>query len=417
MSHLRNPPHRARTMLKPQPCLSSTRLPVAVAAFLCTSFATLLDAQTRTSEKGRCSAFAFLIFLCMASACRDNPDTEGSRSGIDNAAITLDSSEVSKLAVQPVASISLKPVGDYPILSISSLQVVGNDLYFIDSKSTVVHGFGKNGNWRFSTSLKAGRRGPGALIALALRSDTIFVADMNPAMGITMLSRAGKIIGNIDLQGRTTILGMVATPDALVLTHTSPDSVIRDGRGDFLSRVGTSGELQPFGCTPDPLYAESLNRGGFYGKARFTGVAMSEDGIYCRQPVTPIVRRFTFAGDTLPSISLVPPFYMRGEDRALSMNQLELDKFDSHFTEHLQFYRSGNSFLSVYSIFDQGSNVRYYPLFRCTRSGASGEWRSCAIARMPKPPLAFLAPDTVITAQLTESEADSLPMLKLSVLR
>lgn len=339
-----------------------------------------------------------LATLLLLSSC-DSEERRAAKSEVGR----LDSSQVAALVLDSAGAIPLRGAGKDAAVEVTSLQATSHALYVIDEGAQAVRKYDRSGRLVFS--VPSGRKSGGPLVspeALAVRGDSLFVMDMKPSRGITILGTDGKVIGHVNVPSPASLATLAPTATGFAVTSIGLESSVVEGTATFLWTLGADGSVQPVGCSPDPIYAVSLRKRGFLGLFRNVGVSVNESRLYCRQPVSPVVQVFTLSGDSLPSIKVIPPFYRMGADAPQSMNQLTVNQFTSTWTEHLDFHPFGNGFLSVYAHFDVKRNARVYSLFRCVGDTGPSGYR-CGTTEMTRRPLAFIAPDTIVTVELAEA--------------
>lgn len=308
----------------------------------------------------------------------------------------VDAVDATVLAVDSVAMIPLGSSIDESPVKVSRVVVTPSAVSITDVGTGRILRYGRNGRLEFS--IPTGAKTSARLIRpedLAVSGDSLFILDMDQNNGITVIDGSGAVVGAYDVPTNASTSSIAFADGRFVVTTIARDVDVLAGTARFASLSDADGSFLTQVCEPDPMYAQSLNARGLFGLFRGVSASIRGNRIYCHQALSPIVQVFTLQGDSLPSIRVAPPFYRRGTDAPQSMNQLELNEFTSTWTEHLEFYPFDDGFLSVYTLFDIAENQRRYLLFRC-HALPSALWQ-CGTGEVQGRPLAFIAPDTLVT--------------------
>jgi hypothetical protein len=326
----------------------------------------------------------------------------------------VDSSDVTRLDVREVQVVSLASTLQAAAVNADHLLVHGDAIFVIDDGARAIRRYDRSGQLVFSVPIGKGAASdllaPHAMVA---SDEKLFVMDRNHLNGVTVIDAKGKVAKRIKIQSTSSLSGIASDDSILLVARSGLQSELSEPMGvSLLSRVEASGASYPVRCVADPLYRASIRSHGFYSAFRSVGVASLNGIVYCRQPVSPVVQRFRSAGDSLTPIRVVPPFYRRGRDAAMSLNQRDINAFTSTWTEHLDFFPYGGGFYSVYAHFDTVISARKYRLFGCSIKNRVAS--SCGMANLADRPLSFLPPDTLATLKVRDGKR---PEVVLSVVR
>ena len=376
--------------------------------------------STAITHVMRRSRIAVALMSIIVGACESSATKTGAKNGnvVNQSAIDskrLDSTAVAALHLDSLSEIELGADSTQFPVKVSSMHVTGNRVAIIDKVGRAVRMYDRSGRHLFS--MATNRRAADQLLkpeVLRIHGDSLFVMDMNQKRGVAVVSPTGQVARVISLPPNTSMSGLDIGDSIVAAASMLPDSDFELPGARLVTVSTTSGHPIARVCEPDPLYATSLKRNGFFSLFRAFGVRKFGNRIYCMQPISPSIQVFDLAGDSVGTIDVVPPFYRRGKDAPQSMNQLSINEFTSTFTENVDFFPFEHGFVSVYTHFDRATSRRFFELFRCVLQN-DNQYR-CGMTQSALRPFTVIGGDTVATI-IYGTRADSPPHLRLSKLR
>jgi hypothetical protein len=322
--------------------------------------------------------------------------------------------QVDSMKLSEVAFVSLGTDTNSSPRSIHSLAVSRNGIALADGVRHQIRNFDRSGRSKGTLQYDGVDGSLKTPVSISVMADTAYVLDLDENRGVTVTTEAGRISRRIPLETGSSGFSIAATENGLIGTGVGSDAGIRAGTVRFAYRLDHNGRKLSTMCTPDPVYAASIARNGMFQLFRAAGVSTRDGRVFCRQPVSPLVQVFDTRGNRLPYPMVAPPFYLRQNDAPQSMNQRALERFAATWTEHRAFHPTADGYLSVYSRFDPKAQRVRFQLFRC-RAAKSVEMR-CGVAESEREPLAFVEPDTIVTAAFPAT-GDRRAQLHFSVIR
>ena len=330
-------------------------------------------------------------------------------------AVPVDSNSVERITLEEVGSVTL---GDDPSVAprtVSHLVIDTRSIALIDVGQATVYRYDRAGKTAFVLSTRnstsTGLQAPNTLV---LAGESTYVADMEQGAGIFVFDVRGNLVKRIRLRTNSASVGLVSSSAGLALATLATDQDVSARKAQFLAFLNADGTLVAQGCIPDPVYSTSVSQRRFLGLFREIGVSTDGARIYCRQPVSPTIQVFDLHGRPIQSIRFRPPFYVRASDTTATMSQPEIERFETKGMLHSAFFPTSDGFVSVYSRFDEALGRRRYQLFRARRNSAQRQ--VFGVAESELEPVAFLAPDTLVTVEYP-SGADMRVLLHMRRLR
>jgi len=340
------------------------------------------------------AAMTILASCGARDAAQDAPNDAGGPKVGDPPYEVTPASEVVPLKTEMLRSIPLGTNARETPIGVSRVWMTGDRIAVLDEAGRTIRGYNRGGTALFSSAFGRGTgvdvREP---VALAMRSDTTFILDLDGR--IAALSADGRQTNVMRTGLPSSTVDYVPDGDGFLIATIAKDSAIASGSAAIVWRVTRDARREVVGCHPDDLYRTSIGHKGMFQAFRFFGVSASKDLVYCRQPLTPLVQIVDTRTKATQYLRRAPPFYRRPSDIPETMNQARVNDLRAQWTEHARFIPLPSGFVSFYTTFDGKDGRDRYLMFMC--DSTSGATR-CGTAEVPQPPLAFLAPDTLVTA-------------------
>lgn len=328
---------------------------------------------------------------------------------------TLDSTEVPVLSLTAGETVPLGSGGPDSPKRISRLLLTSDAIFVLDEEGAAVRRYDRRGRLVFTVdgaSQRAWRFG--RTYAMAVRNDSLTLADMSWRRGATAISPSGDVLRSVPFEESASLNSVALADSVFVVGHLAIRAQLDSGTARLVTVFGADGARLAEGCTPDPIYQRSVRDRGLFGMFGGAGAGVQDSHIYCWQAVSPVVQVLRLDGQLESAIQFAPPFYRRGGDAPGSMDPEAVQRFSSTWTELGAFFPFPDGFLSVYSSFDLEAGKLAYSLFLCR--GLQDETPACAMATIFDRPMGFLAPDTLVTVEGSDTPSTP-PTLRLRVLR
>lgn len=233
--------------------------------------------------------------------------------------------------------------------------------------------------------------------------DSLVAIDMNQRLGLSVVSRDGAFSSLGPVNTSASLASLEVVSSGFVVTSIGLDEDVKRGGEQFAFLLDSVGATRHAVCDFHPTYAESIARGGYFGFHRAMGARVIDSLVYCFQALTPVVQVHDLDGTRRASLRVAPPFYRRGADGPASVNQADLNRFASTWTEHGAFFLHDSGFVSVYSTFDTRASERIFLLFACRLRAEIAD--RCRTGRLRDRPYQLLPPDTLVTIDYSGDDA------------
>lgn len=362
-------------------------------------------------------AARLLLLSGVIGACRSEPAPRGpteaapTDTALEYTQLPLDSAR--ELLVTRVHTIALGTANSTP-KGISSLRAApAGGFVLLDGISRSVRWYERSGRERREVSWQDIPE-ISRPIALTVDGDKVFVVDVDPRRGAARLDSLGHTDLRVAPRLATSISDVVPRPSEFVFAAILEKTSVAAGRAHVLAWTRANGDTIRTACAPEAVYRNSAKRDGMYALFVAAGVRVFNGLVFCRQPASPVVQVYDTLGALRTVLRVAPPFYRRPADVHASMNPQRVDQFRSTFTEHLGFWPHDQGFISVYSQFDLTRGTTVYRLFSCDSYESP---TVCGTAETDYQPVDFIAPDTLVAIDPTESgqNARAVSLLRVSL--
>ena len=227
-----------------------------------------------------------------------------------------------------------------------------------------------DGALAWTIELRGTARLPSPPNALSWSTDTLTVADVNPAGGVWRVSRFGAVLDSVIPHTDLPITGVRRLGLGWVVSTTEVDDALAAGTARLLRALDRSGRVMAAACEPESTYVASARRRGMISIFRSFQVATAEDRVYCLQPLGSRVQVFDARLASVGTIALPP--HAPAADPRQSMDVASIQHFRTGLVEWLAMFPAGEHLWVLGATYDSLAARDRYLAVRCALASTAG---------------------------------------------